>query len=79
MAEPIDERMKSLGSRIAAAREHLAQRADFKDDEVGDLLHTINEDFEKVSHESEAEAHQAYDRIEERLLRLQPLLSVLPR
>jgi len=79
MAEPIDARMKTLGSRIAAAREQLAQREDFEDDEVGDLLHTINEDFEQVSHENEAAAHDAYDRIEERLVKLQPLLSVLPR
>ena len=79
MAEPIDARMKNLGSRIAAAKAQLAQREDFEDDEVGDVLHTINEDFEKITHENEAAAHDAYDAIEERLVKLHPLLSVLPR
>jgi hypothetical protein len=79
MAEPIDARMQALGSRIAAARERLAKREDFEDDEVGDILATINVDFEGVVHDDEAAAHAAYDRIEERLVKLQPLLSVLPR
>ena len=79
MAEPIDARMQALGSRIAAARKRLAQREDFEDDEVGDILENINDDFEGVAHDDEAAAHAAYDRIEERLVKLQPLLSVLPR
>jgi hypothetical protein len=79
MAEPIDERMQALGSRIAAAREQLAQREDFESDEVGDILETINADFEEVVHDDQEAAHAAYDRIEERLVKLQPLLSVLPR
>jgi dihydrofolate reductase len=48
MAEPIDTRMKALGERIAAAREELARREDFEDDEIGDVLATINDDFEAV-------------------------------
>ena len=79
MTEPIDARMKVLSGRIAAARDQLAKREDFEDDEVGDLLETINTDFEQVVHEDEAAAHAAYDNIEARLLKLQPLLSVLPR
>jgi hypothetical protein len=79
MADPIDDRMRTLGARIAAAKDHLAKREDFEDDEVGDILATINEDFDKVAHEDEAAAHAAYDGIEERLVKLQPLLSVLPR
>ena len=78
MAEPIDARMQALGSRIAAAREQLAKREDFEDDEVGDILETINEDFERVVHDDEAAAHAAYDRIEERLVKLQPLLRSCP-
>jgi hypothetical protein len=79
MAEPIEARMQALGSRIAAAREQLARRENFEDDEVGDILGTINDDFEKVAHDDEAAAHAAYDRIEERLVEIAPLLSVLPR
>lgn len=71
--------MQALGSRIAAARERLAKREDFENDEVGDILATINDDFEEVVHDDEAAAHAAYDRIEERLVGLQPFLSVLPR
>jgi hypothetical protein len=79
MAEPIDTRMKTLESRIAAARAQLAQREDLENDEIGDILETINEDFGKVAHDNEAAAHAAYDRIERRLIDLQPLLSVMPR
>ena len=57
----------------------LAAREDFEDDEVGDVLKTINDDFEQVSHEDADRAHAAYDRIEARLAELQPLLASLPR
>lgn len=79
MTESIDTRMATLGSRIAAARAQLARREDFEDDEIGDVLETINDDFEQVAREDEAAAHKAYDDIERRLVDLQPLLSVLPR
>ena len=79
MADPIDDRMRTLSARIAAAKDHLAKREDFEDDEVGDILETINDDFEGIAHDDETAAHAAYDRIEERLVKLQPLLSVLPR
>lgn len=75
----VDERLAKLGQAIEAARARLAARADFEDDEVGDVLAAINADFEKVSHEDAAAAHAAYDRIEARLADLQPLLGVLPR
>ena len=79
MPEPIDARMKTLGDRIAKARDRLARRADFADDEIGDILATINHDFEQVARDDEAAAHAAYDRIEARLAELQPLLAALPR
>ena len=47
MADPIDDRMRTLSARIAAAKDQLAKRADFEDDEVGDILATINEDFDR--------------------------------
>lgn len=79
MTATIDTRMTALGARIAAARAELARRENFENDEVGDVLATINDDFEAVTHDNEAAAHEAYDRIEARLVDLQPLLSVLPR
>ena len=79
MTEPIDDRMRTLSARIAAARAQLAARADFEDDEVGDVLESINRDFEAVSREDAAAAHAAFDKIEARLVELQPFLSVLPR
>jgi hypothetical protein len=75
----VDERLAKLGSAIAAARAQLAQRADFEDDEVGDVLESVNRDLDAVSHDNAAEAHAAYDRIEARLAELQPFLAVLPR
>jgi hypothetical protein len=79
MADTIDARMKDLSERIAAARGRLARREDFEDDEIGDVLATINDDFEAVVRDDEAAAHAAYDRIEARLAEIQPLLSALPR
>lgn len=79
MAEPIDARLEALGSRIAAAREQLARREDFEDDEVGDILETINEDFERARSEDEARASETLDKVEARLADLSPILSVLPR
>jgi hypothetical protein len=79
MADSLDQRLASLGRAIEAARSRFAERADFENDEIGDLVATINDDFEAVSHDSEAEAHAAYDRIETRLAELQPLLGILPR
>ena len=75
----LDERFARLGGAISAARKRLADRADFENDEVGDLLGSINHDFEAVSHDEAAKAHAAYDRIEVRLAELQPLLAALPR
>ena len=76
---PLDDRLARLGREIEAARGRLADRASFEHDEIGDLLGTINDDFEAVAHEDEAAAHAAYDRIEARLAELQPLLAALPR
>ena len=76
---PLEERLGALQGKIDSARAQLAAREDFKDDEVGDVLKTINDDFEQVSHEDAARAHAAYDRIEARLAELQPLLASLPR
>ncbi len=75
----VDARLAHLGTAIAAARAQLAARADFEDDEVGDVLESINRDFEAVSREDAAAAHAAFDKIEARLVELQPFLSVLPR
>ena len=69
--------VQALGE-IAAARARLAERADFEDDEAGDVLAAINRDFAAVTHENEAAAHAAYDP-DPALAELQPLLSVLPR
>ena len=79
MPEPIDARMKALGARIAAASKRLAERESFEDDEIGDVLRSINEDFDRIVHDDEVAAHDAYDRIEARLIDLQPLLGVPPR
>jgi hypothetical protein len=76
---PLDDRLARLGRAIEASRARLADRAGFEQDEAGDLLRAINDDFEAVTHEDEAEAHAAYDRIEARLAELQPLLALLPR
>ena len=43
------------------------------------MLESINRDFEAVSREDAAAAHAAFDKIEARLVELQPFLSVLPR
>jgi hypothetical protein len=75
----LEQRLAGLQGRIDAARAQLAARSGFEDDEVGDLLETINRDFEQVSHDDAAAAQRAYDQIEARLAQLQPLLSVLPR
>ncbi len=79
MTEEIDARMKALGTRLAAAKAQLANRENFEDDEVGDVLATINDDFESVVHDDHAAAHAAYDKIETRLAEIQPLLGFLPR
>jgi sulfite reductase beta subunit-like hemoprotein len=79
MAEPIDARMEALGRRIAAAREQLAKREDFEDDEIGDILETINDDYERARSEEETRARETLDRVEARLADLAPVLSVLPR
>lgn len=79
MAEPIDARIEALGSRIAAARAQLAKRTDFEDDEIGDVLETINDDFERARSDERTRTHEALDRIEARLADLSPILSVLPR
>lgn len=79
MADNLDARIQRLGQAIEAARAKLAAREDFEDDEVGDILATINDDFESVDAEDEAAAHGAYDRLEARLAELQPLLGALPR
>lgn len=79
MAESVDVRTQALGGRIAAARQRLAQREDFEDDEIGDILETINKDFEEVARDDEGAAHAAYDRIEARLAEIQPMLAALPR
>lgn len=75
----LDQRMNDLGARIAAARKQLEAQKDFEDDEVGDVLETINKDFEEVVHDDDSAAHSAYDRIEKRLADIQPYLSTLPR
>ncbi len=75
----LDERLARLGGGIAAARAKLADRSDFEDDEVGDVLAGINDDFEAVTHDDPARAHADYDRIEARLAELQPFLAALPR
>jgi hypothetical protein len=75
----LDQRLARLQRSIDAARAQLARRADFEDDEAGDVLEAINRDFEQVSHDNAVAAHAAYDRLETRLAALQPLLSVLPR
>ncbi len=75
----LDQRLAGLQGKIDAARAQLAAREDFEDDEVGDVLELINQEFEEVSHDNAEAAHAAYDRIEARLIDLQPLLSVLPR
>ena len=75
----LEQRIEASGGEIAAARARLAERADFEDDEAATFSRAINRDFEAVTHENEAAAHAAYDRIEARLVELQPLLSVLPR
>ena len=79
MADTLDDRLARLGQEIEAARARLTDRAEFENDEVGDLLASINDDFEKVSHADEASAHAAYDRLEARMAELQPLLAALPR
>ena len=76
---PLDDRLARLGREIEAARARLAERASFEHDEIGDVLKTMNDDVEAVTHEDEAAAHAAYDRIEARLAELQPLLATLPR
>jgi hypothetical protein len=79
MAGKLDDRIARLGAEIEAARARLAAREGFEDDEIGDILGSINDDFEAVTREEEAKAHAAYDRIESRLAELQPLLAALPR
>lgn len=68
MAKPdLDERLKRLGAAIEAARARMANRGNFDDDELGDLLSTINKDLDEVTHDDPPEAHARYDAIEERL------------
>ena len=76
----LDARLARLGKSIEAARAKLADEgAGFELDGVGDILATINDDLEAVTHHDEARAHAAYDRIETRLAEVQPLLGILPR
>jgi hypothetical protein len=75
----LDERLAALQGQIDVARAQLAAREDFDDDEVGDVLESINQDFDKVSRDDAVTAHETLDRIELRLAKLYPLLSVLPR
>ncbi|MFT3973541.1 MAG: hypothetical protein QM699_08860 [Amaricoccus sp.] len=68
MAKPgLDERMKALGTAIESARARLENRDDFENDDIGDLLETINDDFEEVTHDEPSRAHSSYDALEARL------------
>lgn len=68
MAKPgLDERMKALGAAIEAARSRVENRDDFENDDIGDLLETINDDFEDVVHDDPSGAHSRYDALEARL------------
>jgi hypothetical protein len=67
MAKPgFDERMQRLGAEIEAMRAKLGKRRNFENDDIGDLLSTINDDLHQVAHDDPA-AHARYDRIEARL------------
>ena len=46
----LNQRLAGLQRKIDAAKAELAARADFENDEVGDVLATINQDFEAVTH-----------------------------
>ncbi len=67
----LDERLAALGAAIAAARTKLAAEQGFENVEIGDLLATINEDFEAVVEGDEAARHAQLDSIEARLAAVQ--------
>jgi hypothetical protein len=68
MAKPrLAERLNQLGTAIEAARSRLGKRSDFENDDIGDLLETINDDLETVTHDDPERAHARYDSIEARL------------
>lgn len=75
----LDERLAALGKAIEAARTELASKQGFENQEIGDILKVINEDFEAVTHEDHAKAHETYDKLEYRLGELQEMLGALPR
>lgn len=80
MAKPgLDERMKALGAAIESARARLENRDEFENDDVGDLLATINDDFDEVVHEDETAAHARYDQIEQRLASVERRLDGGPK
>lgn len=79
MAKPdLDERMKALGTAIESARSRLVGRDEFAGDDIGDLLATINHDFDKVAHDDVAAAHARYDAIERRLAAVQGRIDSAP-
>lgn len=79
MTKTLDERSEELGARIAAARAELDERKGFEDDEIGDILESINDAFGKVKHEDAPAAHARYDEIEARLVQVEVRLVALRR
>lgn len=71
----LDERLQRLGAAIAAAQARLGNRREFENDDIGDLLKTINDDLEEVEHRDAAAAHARYDEIEGRLAAVQARLD----
>jgi hypothetical protein len=68
MAKPkLAERLNQLGAAIEAARSRMGKRSDFENDDIGDLLKTINDDLETVTHDDPDRAHARLDSIEARL------------
>ena len=68
MAKPkLADRLKQLGTTIEAAQSRLGTRSDFENDDIGNLLETINDDLETVKHDDPERAHARYDSIEARL------------
>lgn len=67
----LDERLKALGTAIGAARSRLDAEQGFENVEIGDLLASINDDFEAVAKDDAAAAHARIDSLETRLAEVQ--------
>lgn len=61
----LDKRRARLGAAIRAAKARY--EANLGDPGIGDLLTTVNDDFDRIAHEDRDEAERAYDKIEARL------------